>query len=429
MKFCQIHKIHEWIKCKNPALESDIEGLCLLHSRLSDKDNGLFIKHIELKIMNEDYDFAGIYFPCDIHFSGITFKKSVDFRGAIFSGRSNFIKVNFNDEIRFDGSVFLKTADFNRATFFGIANFSNITFKSEIYFVASIFKEMAFFDNTKFYGEGNFTASLFYSQVSFFMIEIFGKLIFQNINPPKKDATRDEFRSDCGFMNIHSDGVIIYQDLSLAKVQFFGTDMRLIKLYNVDWYNLFGRKALFDDVLLNKREINLLRYVIGRIRKKIASSTKEQYYRIKVLYRYLKINYEKEGDLKQAGDFHYGEMNMHRKANFWRRRIPISWYNLYWALSGYGERPSWALGWLVVFLVGMAGIVWGLGLNMSNPPHLAGFGESFIYILQKTTLQRPTWAEPIGFWGKLVAGLSVLLIPGQAALSLLALRHRLGRRR
>jgi hypothetical protein len=49
--------------------------------------------------------------------------------------------------------------------------------------------------------------------------------------------------------------------------------------------------------------------------------------------------------------------------------------------------------------------------------------------LQKVILQRPTWADPVGFGGKLVAGLSVLLIPGQAALFLLALRNRLGRRR
>ena len=38
---------------------------------------------------------------------------------------------------------------------------------------------------------------------------------------------------------------------------------------------------------------------------------------------------------------------------------------------------------------------------------------------------RPT----LNFWGKLGAGFSVFLIPGQAALFLLALRNRLGRRR
>jgi hypothetical protein len=64
-----------------------------------------------------------------------------------------------------------------------------------------------------------------------------------------------------------------------------------------------------------------------------------------------------------------------------------------------------------------------------RPKHLPVFRDSFFYLVQKATLQRPTWAEPVGFWGKLVAGFSVLLIPGQAALFLLALRNPLGRRR
>jgi hypothetical protein len=154
----------------------------------------------------------------------------------------------------------------------------------------------------------------------------------------------------------------------------------------------------------------------------------DKYGEVERLYRNLKMNYIKEGDYKNAGDFHYGEMEMHRRASKWRWFL-LYWYNIYRFLSGYGERPSWALGWLAVFLTGMAGLVWGLGLEVGNPSHMASFGDSFIYLLQKATLQRPTWAEPVGFLGKLVAGLSVLLIPGQAALFLLALRNRLGQRR
>ena len=77
----------------------------------------------------------------------------------------------------------------------------------------------------------------------------------------------------------------------------------------------------------------------------------------------------------------------------------------------------------------MTGLLAWAGLEILDPKHSPGFGDSFFYLLQKVTLQRPTWAEPVGFWGKLVAGFSVLLIPGQAALFLLALRNRLGRRR
>jgi len=50
------------------------------------------------------------------------------------------------------------------------------------------------------------------------------------------------------------------------------------------------------------------------------------------------------------------------------------------------------MGWLGVFLVGLSGLVWGLGLEVGNPPQLASFGDSFIYLLQKATLQRPAWA-------------------------------------
>ena len=64
-------------------------------------------------------------------------------------------------------------------------------------------------------------------------------------------------------------------------------------------------------------------------------------------------------------------------------------------------------------------------------PALAGDPDGYciLHSKDKDKDQRPIWAEPAGFWGKLVAGYSVLLIPGQAALFFLALRNRLGRRR
>jgi uncharacterized protein YjbI with pentapeptide repeats len=395
---------------------------------LENKDIQLFNNNIAVKLLNEDYNFIGAFFPDVTYFSGINFKKTADFRAAIFFRQANFIKATFDDEAKFNGSIFMEGVDFNRATFSGIANFTNVTFNNNWYFVAANFRELSYFDNAKFQGEGNFSLSSFSLKAYFSYIEIYGKVIFQAINLPDKNGFRNPFEADFTFLTIKANGLIVFQDLSLSKVEFFGTDMRYMELHNVEWYNLFERKAVFDEVLVNKRENNLLKQIIRSILNKPTGPTKEQYSRIEVLYRYLKLNYEKEGDLKQAGDFHYGEMEMHRKAKFWRRRFPLSWYNMFWALSGYGERPSWALGWLVVFLVGMAGLVFGLGLEVANPPHLADFRDSFIFLLQKVTLQRPNWAEPMGFWGSLVIGLSFLLIPSQTALFLLALRNRLGRK-
>lgn len=153
-----------------------------------------------------------------------------------------------------------------------------------------------------------------------------------------------------------------------------------------------------------------------------------EYAKVELLYRYLRINYEKEGDLKRAGDFHYGEMEMHRRANPGKL-----WYQFYWALSGYGERPVRALIWLLSIIPGLALLVWSLGIDkldeLQNIIAPAGFLDTLMYIFEKASLQRPTWLKPQGFWSTLFANLSVLLIPGQVALFFLALRNRLGRRR
>lgn len=159
---------------------------------------------------------------------------------------------------------------------------------------------------------------------------------------------------------------------------------------------------------------------------------KEGYYNdIEPLYRYLKLNYEAKGDFKQAGMWHYGEMEMHRRASPWRRGFWFSLYNLYKWLSGYGEQPGLAAFWIPVFLIGLATLLQYAGLEVivPGPQHRADFWESLVFIFQKVTFQRPVWAETTNLWGKVVSSFSVLLIPGQAALFLLALRNRLGRRR
>ena len=99
----------------------------------------------------------------------------------------------------------------------------------------------------------------------------------------------------------------------------------------------------------------------------------------------------------------------------------MSWYSLYWALNGNGERPLRALIVLIGLILTLPAIVCILGTD--------NYLNTLLFILEKAALQRPAWPQGITWGGKLWSTLSVIFIPGQAALFLLALRNRLGRRR
>lgn len=220
-------------------------------------------------------------------------------------------------------------------------------------------------------------------------------------------------------------GCLSFQDLSLAQVSFLGTDLRKVQFHNVRWHPFHGRQAVYDEILLTKKQGPP--HLIGLASGDHAPDYGRLCAKIEELYRYLKLNYEQEGDHKQAGDFHYGEMEMHRRASPWRRWFPFSWYNLYCDLSGYGERPLRALAGLVGMVAGLALSLQWLGLRTAEG-HWAGFLESLIFVLEHTSLIRPEWPQPVTEGGHLLATLSHFLILGQAALFLLAIRNRLGRR-
>lgn len=461
---CQIHKKYDEIKCTNPAWSGDPDGLCILHSTNRHKDLEEFKSMVLQKLRKKDYGFSKVFFIEKAFFPGRVFSNHADFRFAIFMDGANFAENIFEKEANFSGAIFEGEVDFKRAEFknnvyffqsaierikfdeaifseegeinfekvsLDYSSFSKTKFYKKVIFDNVHFTEEVGFSQSEFKGDIRFLYSTFYNEADYRFAKITGNLTFKSINNYDKVSKKERpFCADFSCIEIENLGVLRFQDLSLANVKFFNVDMTNLKFRNVTWRFhkklLYGRNTVYDELLIddphNYNPPEARRYSMPH-------SLNEYMARVEEIYRQLKINFHQSGDYKNAGDFHYGEMEMHRKANFWRRRIPISWYNFYWALSGYGERPLRALGWLIVFLLGMAGLVWGLGLEVGNPPHIADFGDSFIYILQKVTLQRPTWAEPMGFWGKLVAGFSVLLLPGQAALFLLALRNRLGRRR
>lgn len=438
---CLINRKNKEIKCNLAVNFDDPEGLCILHSQQTNKNIKLFIEAFSEKLENGDYDFRYIIFPCNISFKEKIFNNIVNFGWAIFKNGADFMNANFEKGVIFSYAEFygarinkeLPIGSFQIGVNFAFtcfnekADFSNTKFETNVIFNQSEFHCAAEFYGIKIKEFLSFYPNLISDYVNFRSAEITGILYF-HLNEiselSKIYFTQAKISGLTTFWLVYPIDAEFYDleiepqakvkfesNSSLIRSKFTRTDLRLIEFNNVNWPRCRGRFIVYDEIILRD------------------NSTSPEFAQVEALYRQLKQNYERQGDFKRVGDFHYGEMEMHRKANFWRRRCPISWYNLYWALSGYGERPWRALVWLISFLFCFAGIVCWSGLLVNDYGNMAGIWDSIIYILQKASLQRPEWPKANSFGTRFWSSLSVLLIPGQAALFLLALRNRLGRRR
>lgn len=395
MTTCKSWMKYSWegAYCDESPWEPDPEGLCILHSLQRDKDKDLFDQALKEKMAREDFVFKEVLFPHPVSFAKQKFTKPANFRGAKFLGWADFREAEFAETADFSFARFTKAALFEKAKFNQQTLFQSTTLGEEADFRGAAFEALA---------------------------------TFQQINEVENKESAPPFTASCQFLSFGFWGRVRFRDLALARVSFLGTDMRRLEFHNVRWHSYRGRQIVYDEILLEQKEKSPFISLASWTEQKLAYE--DACARVEEIYRYLKLNYEGEGDQKQAGDFLYGEMEMHRRANIWRRRFPFSWYNLYWALSGYGERPLRAIFWLLGLLGGMAFLLARSGLNLEGGAR-AGFNSALIYLLQQATLIRPDWAAAQTPGGHLLGALSRVLLPAQTALFILALRNRLGRRR
>jgi uncharacterized protein YjbI with pentapeptide repeats len=423
---------------------------------------------------NKPADFSGATFTKRANFSGARFTEGANFSRARFTAQAKFSGARFTEEANFYGARFMAGADFSKASFtgqavfsearfMGWAEFSSATFKERAYFFGAIFTKWARFPDATFAEGADFSWATFTDEADWCRASIGGQVVFREINHRDKVERAPPFIGDFRVLEFHDRGGLRFQDVSLAHCTFTGTDLRRPEFHHVTWGSLGGRKIIYDEVKLRGAEkktpwyrdwfwswvsghlpLGTFALEIGRAtdstgRARIGVYLSEElappkppwgdrYGEVERLYRNLQENYKQAGDYKNLGDFHYGEMEMHRRASKWRW-FPFYWYNLYWFLSGYGERPCRALGWLAGFLLALPLLVWGVGLDSVTGGTAPGFLETFTYIFEKATFQRPPLLANLNFLGSFISNLSLLIIPGQAALFLLALRNRLGRRR
>ena len=397
MKTCQIHKLLRGIECELSKIESDPNGLCLMHSRNQNKDKDAFQSLIKDKIRSNDYNFQGYFFPI-IAFNEETFYNA-NFSYTIFYNYVSFEKAIFNGRTIFTCSIWLDDVNFSGATFNGHTDFRFVTFSEKADFSFTKYNKSALFLMANFLGYSRFWFSSFIGNVEFEYVSFMGFANFRGLRIENKlsfswinyGLIPNEFEGDFSILEIHKQGTLAFEHLSLAKIRFQDTDLRVPQFYHVTWQNYWWRNAIDDEIKIHRREIKKISNAIMQTsyladvsinEPNIVESRMESfllnYAHVEKLYRELKINYERQEDYKNAGDFHYGEMEMHRRASRWGW-FPLNWYFLYRFLSGYGERPSWALGWLALFLFGLAGLVWSLGLEIGQTQQLAGFNDAFIY--------------------------------------------------
>ena len=302
-------------------MADDPEGFCLLHSRQAQKDKkGVFTEAVKVKLDEEDFDFRGVYFPGPSKrlFISRKFNKNADFKRVTFQSSAGFWLANFIRGASFSWATFDGGADFSEASFEELVSFHRATFKRKAYFSWAKFKGPVHFTEATFSDDVYFYGAIFLKKISFHGATFQGKAYFGGLRLEEKgERSLEVFSADFQGLNLGPEASLIFTDVPLSRVEFSGTDMRKAEFHNVTWARRHGRNVVYDEILLHESEKRPIR---------------ERYARVEELYRLLKLNYEKAGDLKNAGDFHFGEMEMHRQAN------PLQlWYQFYWALSGYGS--------------------------------------------------------------------------------------------
>ena len=161
-----------------------------------------------------------------------------------------------------------------------------------------------------------------------------------------------------------------------------------------------------------------------KLRDEREAKNRKAYRLVEDVYRQLRQNYEGCNNYPEAGRFYHGEMEMRRKAVWWRQYLP-SLTTLYWLSSGYGQRPLRAGLWVVLLVLVFGWLYSLIGLEHANTPgaisHSVGAG--LLNTLEVLTFVRDRSYIPAEILGRWLAVIQTVVIPLQVALFALAVRR------
>ena len=246
---------------------------------------------------------------CVLHFPGKEKETDGSFREAVdeklTTQRLDFSGVYF-PSVTLAGFEFEDEVDFTGATFSGDANFSEATFSVVANFSRATFSVVANFFEATFSGVANFSEATFSERVLFSNVKTLPEtaLVFREATIGKPDR-------------------VSFHSMHLRPSWFVDVDAQKFDFSDVEWFRMTDEQELTID-----EEIEAL--ANRRIKSPISLR------KLQKACRRLMNNAEENRDYQTANELHYWSMEAQRKEG-WRRLGLIA--TLYWALSGYGERP------------------------------------------------------------------------------------------
>ena len=307
--------------------------------------------------------------------------KDFDFRGVYFPDKQSLASLLPN------------------ATFEGEASFSNATFKERAIFSDATFEGEASFFYATFEGEASFSNAIFKERAIFWSLRTFPQTFLS-------------FRAAV----IEKPERLSFHSTILRPSWFIDVDAQKFDFSDVEWFRLPD-----GDELELEKEIEAFDGGSGKV------PTPSSLRKLQKACRKLMDNAEESRDYATANELHYWSMELLRKEG-WRELGLIG--TLYWALSGYGERPRraflvlagmWAL--FAFFYAMVAGAIEHVGQAALYSLAAIVRLTDIPAMVEVTTLLQPS--EP-GLFQVLVA-VEGILGPLQIALLVLAIRRRVMR--
>jgi uncharacterized protein YjbI with pentapeptide repeats len=409
--------------CEGLGFYDEHEGkqYCVLHLPSADKDLAAFDEAIMEKRQNKDFDFGGVYFPENVSFSGAAFKGGASFSDATFEGLAYFSNATFEGLAYFLSAAFEAEAIFGETTFKEGASFQGNTFRMEAIFQTTFEGEANFYGAT-FEGRAVFFLATFEGSANFSRATFNGEAIFEESTFKEEGKFWSLQTTSRTVLSLRAAEIerperISFHSTSLRPSAFVDVNAQEFDFTDVEWFMWpKGDELKLEDEIKAVEAQSSPPYPRPTAMRKLQRAC-----------RRLMNNAEENRDYPTANKFHYWSMELLRKES-WRRLGLIG--TLYWALSGYGERPRRAF----LVLVGMWALFAFLYAKVAGA--IEHVGQAALYSLatmvrlnnvpamsEVTTLLQPS--EP-GLFQVLVTAEGILG-PLQIALLALAVRRQVMR--